>query len=221
MKKEINYVELSSEMSFQEMYEKIKDVFPYHEMRREYLVSNTVENRNISRDVACVIYDVAFNSWMKRDTNLSLECFIDSICSSIELKKIKLSEVLNMNSHEILDAVEYDGFNAYSTLSDTEVVKCSLDEILSQNMYDVDLNVVYDMSPSDAKRFVDMWVDKAKLPSIKIISESVGIDNSDNECFVEEFDSYEKALKWVSSGMECEEVEELFQQSQMQDFEFI
>lgn len=202
---------ITPEMSYEEVYRKIKNVLPFHRYEAEYYKDYVMNTRNIDRGTARIILTLAHEVYLKTDEDISFDRIITSICDNLENHQIELEELCIMNKHDILGAVMNDNFINYSRNINADVQSITLDRLLS-DLNESGKNVIYKLSPSEATQFVKLWVDgHNSLAEVRIVSENVAIDNRCGECFTEEFDTEKMALKWLDSDMSYEEIGAFFE----------
>lgn len=140
------------------------------------------------------IYSVSHRAHLKTDDDISLDHIVVSLCEYIKEEKIDIDMLEQCNSYKIVHAIITDRPDIIQE-KDEKIEKAVLKDILEKP--DVDLTKIYELSEEDRCLFIDMWCDNKPMPKISIISGCVAVDNIDNECYVEEFETREEALNWL------------------------
>ena len=96
-------------------------------------------------------------------------------------------------------------------MSQFEIKPISLAELLvgdyDTNSYE---NTIFEVSLNEYTKFVDMWnKDNLSVPEVKIICGNIALDNSEGECFCEEFSSRDKTIKYLRNQLSLDEIFEL------------
>lgn len=88
-----------------------------------------------------------------------------------------------------------------------QIFQRTLDDLLA--MPDLfDNEHIYELSSEDINKFVSLWTEKRDLPHVLLLSDCVAFDNTDGNCWGENFANREQAISFLH-GESYEEIMEL------------
>lgn len=124
---------------------------------------------------------------------------------------IKLSEIEEMDITQLRECLDNRTLYYYTTAIACTVRPISLDDLLK---IDYDCQTIYELEQDEFNKFVNFYPDIEDLPKVNVICGCSCVDNTSGECFGETFDTREKALKYLTTGLIPEEIEELFEEKE-------
>lgn len=157
-------------------------------------------NTQIAERIECLVEKITLDD--TEHIQLTDSCAEQMISCSIEIDEIE-----ELDNQTLKKALKEKCLYDYTTALVCNIVPISIEELLKLTY---DNETIYEVENDEFILFIDMYCNKKHLPRVKIICDYACVDNMSGDCFVEEFDTKEKALKYLTSSLTPEEIENLY-----------
>ncbi len=104
----------------------------------------------------------------------------------------------------IIEQLTMGEINSLKQNEKKQILQYTLDNLLAvPDLFDNEH--IYELSTEDINKFVSLWTEKRDLPHVLLLSDCVAFDNTDGNCWGENFETREQAISYLH-GESYEEI---------------
>ncbi len=170
-----------------------------HYLKEMYLIKYGLDEQ-ITERIESLVEKITFN-------DIEHIQLVDSCVEQMLSCGIEIEDIEELDTPILKKCLEEKCLYDYTTALICHIVPTSIEDLLKLSY---DNETIYEVDNEVFIKFIDMYCNKERLPRVKIICGHACIDNMNGECFVEEFNTKEKALKYLTSCLTANEIDELY-----------